>query len=149
MVDEASRQTLRALAQQFRRGAAQDEKARRFVRPVHENPQNREQVGNSLDLVDDDQSAQRLQGQHGVGQAGLILRILQVDVLHVSGPNLRQAAGQRRLANLSGADGTITETRLFLWNIGIYIPESRTRILPHRKLYCLANWLRVRHLVKP
>jgi len=74
------------------------------LRSVRQDPQDGKQIGNPLDLIDDDQSTQRLQGQQGIGEPGLILRVLQIEILDAPRLNLCQAAGQSGFPDLSRAD---------------------------------------------
>jgi len=98
-------QGLRGLADQVARGAAEDEEARRIPGAVDEHAQEREQLRGTLDLVDDDQPAQPLQGQLGLGQGREVGRVFQVEA---GDRGVGQAVGvhacQRGLAALPRAE---------------------------------------------
>ena len=80
------------------------------------NSEKREQLRTALNLVDDDQTFQRLQGKLGVHQAVEVLRIFEVEVVHLAAAVATIAVGrlfadrldmgtrQRRLATLAGTE---------------------------------------------
>ena len=93
------------LADQVARGTAEDEEARRIPGTVDKHAQEREQLRGTLDLVDDDQPAQPLQGQLGLGQGREVGRVFQVKA---GDRGVGQAVGvhacQRGLAALPRAE---------------------------------------------
>ena len=75
-----------------------------MLRAIGENPQDGEEVGTALDLVDDDQAGQVLERQLGVIQPPQILGVFQVEVGGTAGPLRGEVGRQRRLPYLPGAE---------------------------------------------
>ena len=46
---------------------------------VDEHAQDREEIGAALRLVDDDRSFERGEGEHRVGEAGAVARVLEIE----------------------------------------------------------------------
>jgi len=59
---------------------AQEKKPGRVLRPIYQNPQQCEQVGSSLNFVDDHQSGKFLQRPHGSGQTADVNRVFKVEI---------------------------------------------------------------------
>lgn len=76
---DAAGQRLGRLLQQGGTGAAEDEEAGRRARPVGEDAQQGEDLRPPLDLVEDDESAQRPQVPSGLPEASDVGRILQIE----------------------------------------------------------------------
>ena len=104
MVRHAPSQSLGGSAQERGGGTAKDEKPSRLPAAVRQDPQHREEVGTALDLVEDDESAQPLEGKHGVRQRGFRSRIFEVEPRRRPLPRVHDLAGERRLADLTGAE---------------------------------------------
>ena len=111
---DAPGEGLRALPNQVARGTAEDEKAGWGGVAVDQDPQDGKEVGPSLDLVDDDEAVERIEGQPGCGQALDVGGIFEVEVVQAlvagEGPAARDLTGERRLARLArpqqGHDGS-------------------------------------------
>jgi hypothetical protein len=67
-VQDPARERLGRLPQELRRRAPEHEKPRRQGAAVRQRAQDREQIGPSLDLVDDDQAAQE-SGRASIGES--------------------------------------------------------------------------------
>ena len=104
-VPDAPGQGFRRLADPIARGAAENQEPGRILRPIDEYAQHREELRRALDLVDDHQPAQILQGQLGLGQGRQIGWVFKVEA---GRRGVRQAAGihlcQCRLAALARAE---------------------------------------------
>ena len=99
---DAPGQRFRGLAQQLGTGAAQDQEPRaRFV-TIHQYPQDREQLGPALHLVDDDRAGKVPQRGVRLIEAREAYRILQVEVAGRPGGN--ELPGERGLAALARPD---------------------------------------------
>ena len=72
--------------------------------PVHEDAQQREKSFAVPHLVDDHQAGEGLEREPGIGETRDVGRILQIEERHRSAHAFGQAPGQRRLADLPGAD---------------------------------------------
>ena len=72
--------------------------------PVGEHAKHREQPGEPLDLIEDDEAPQRPEGERGVCQARQIGRVLQVEGGGVTRPRPEDVGGERRLAHLPRAE---------------------------------------------
>ena len=101
VVGDASGQRLGALAQQVRRGAAEDEKPCGPPWAVRQDPQARKEIGTPLNLVDDYETSKRRQGEERVREAGHVGGRLDVEDVGRSFPAARHLAGQGRLADLT------------------------------------------------
>jgi len=77
---EPPRQRLGGLPKQGRRRAPQDQEARANGTAIGENAKDREQVRSALDLVDDDDTPQRLERRHRLLEAREGDRVLQVEI---------------------------------------------------------------------
>jgi hypothetical protein len=103
VIDDPPRQRLRALAKQFRRGAAEQQKARGLSRAVRQHSQDGEQLRPALYFINNDQAMKALESQRGVRQAGQIVGVFEIEEggrTPAAGCNL---AGQRGLAHLARA----------------------------------------------
>jgi hypothetical protein len=100
MVGDSTGEALGALLQQISRRAAEHEKVRWPAGPVGEHPQDGKQIGPPLDLVEHDQTAQRLERQLRLGETGKVPRTLQIEERGRAGP-LGMGAGQGALADLA------------------------------------------------
>jgi hypothetical protein len=90
---------LRALPQEIAGSATEDQEASRSLAAVGQHSQDREQVGAPLDLVDDDEAGERLEGGAGLIQPGEAHRVFEVEVVgRVLGKQLASQGGFARLA---------------------------------------------------
>jgi hypothetical protein len=103
-VGDPAGQAFRGLAEHLGGGAAQDQEPSRASRAVGEDPEDAEESGQQLDLVEHHQVAQGLQRAHGVAQAGPHPGVLQVKVLDGALFGSGHHARQGGLAHLPGAD---------------------------------------------
>jgi hypothetical protein len=95
----AAGQTLRRLTQQVAGRAAEHEGSGAMLAPVDQNAQDGEQVGASLDFVDDHEPLERSQRRHRFVESGERDRILEIEVVQrVLGQKLPREC---RLAALS------------------------------------------------
>jgi hypothetical protein len=101
VVGDPPGERLGTLAQQRRRGAAQDQEAGLAPRAVHQHPEDLEEVGAALDLVDDDKPGQALQRQHRFGQAREVIRIIEVEPVSLLVPRIGEGARQGGLSDLA------------------------------------------------
>ena len=115
-MSDASRQGLGALAQQIRRGAAEDEKACGSPGTVREDPQARKQIRTTLDLVDDDETSKRREGEQRIRKARHVGGRLEIEDVRRSVPSTCDLASQGRLADLArpeeGDDGSAGQEAL-------------------------------------
>jgi hypothetical protein len=73
------------------------------IRPVDQDPQQGEELRPALDLVEDDETLKRTEGQLRIGEQSQVRGALQVEAGHGLAPSLSQSASDRRLADLAGA----------------------------------------------
>jgi hypothetical protein len=57
-----------------------------------------------LDLVQNDQSAQRLEREHGITQASAIDRVFEIEECRRTAPALDEASRECRFSDLAGAE---------------------------------------------
>ena len=91
------------LSQEVRRGAAQHEELRIEIRPVDQHPEQREELGTPLDLVEDHEPSKRAEGQLRIGEQSQVRGALQIEAGHRLAPPLSQLTSDRRLADLTSA----------------------------------------------
>ena len=96
-------QRLRGLAEQLRRRAAEHKKPGRRQRPVGQYTQQGKNIGQPLDLVEDNQAAQRSQFEAGVDQPGEIDGILEVEPRGRPTAPRHELTGEGGLPDLPGA----------------------------------------------
>ena len=106
VVGDASRERFRRLPEQFRSGAAQNEKVRGVVGPVHEDSQQAKEPFLALDLVDDHEPPERFERELGIGKRRLVRRVFEVEEGDRPPLAADQGAGERRLSDLPRADET-------------------------------------------
>ena len=104
MEGDPPREALGALPEQSGRRAAEDEEARGRPRAIGEDPEDGEQVGPALHLVQHDQPAQRREAEHRALEAREIARVLEVEVGRAAARLPGELARERALARLPGAD---------------------------------------------
>jgi hypothetical protein len=103
-IGDSAGEGFRALPAQLRRRAPEDEEASGAGRPVGQDAEHREEVRQSLDLVDDDQPLEIPQREHRVGEPGQVFGVLQIESCDPALAPIGDLRGQRRLADLTGAD---------------------------------------------
>ena len=86
-------------ADEVRRGAAEDQEARVGIWTVDQNPEDVEQVGRALDLVQDDEAGKRTQHHLGIGEAAQVYLGFEIEAGRLA--CFGEGAGQRRLAALA------------------------------------------------
>ena len=92
---------LGGLPEQFRGSAAEHQKSCRRAWPVGQHPQQGEEVGQPLDIVQHHQPAQGPEFQPRIRQTGEVDGILQVEPCHGAAPGGRELSGEGRFAHLS------------------------------------------------
>lgn len=92
------------MPQQLGRGAAEDQVPRRRRPPIGQHPQHREDLRAQLDLVEDDEPAQRFQCEQRVVQPVKVARALEIEPRHLAGEPGGIGHRQGGLAHLPGAD---------------------------------------------
>ena len=104
-VRDPARQRLGGLADQLAGRTAEDQVPLVQGFPIDQHPQQREQLGTALDLVDDDQTFQRFQGELRVRQPVEVPGVFQIEVMHLPfGKRGDVVTRQRRLATLARAE---------------------------------------------
>ena len=106
VIGDPARTRFGGLPQQFTPGAAEYQKSRAVGRSVHKHPEETEEFRAMLDLVNDDQSFEMRERQLGIGEPGLVGRILHVEECDRVRLPCDQAAGQRGLSDLARAHET-------------------------------------------
>ena len=101
--DSAS-EGFRPLAQKIRRRASEDQKPRPTGRTIRQHPQDREELGPVLDLIEHHQAAKRLEGQGRFVQLPEVGRVLQVEPGGRTAPLAHELAGKRRFPDLACAE---------------------------------------------
>ena len=103
VVGDAPGQGFRALSQQLWRGAAKHQEARSATAAIGQHAQRWKEVRLALNLVQDDQAAQRRQRQQRIRQHCAVRRGLQIEEVGGARTAARNLPCQRRLAHLPSA----------------------------------------------
>ena len=100
---DATGEGLGGLSQEVGRRASQDEEPGRGARPIRKDAQQREDLGKSVDLVEDHEPAQGPQLEAGIGQAGQIGRVLEIEPCGRTAAGCHDLPREGRLPHLPGA----------------------------------------------
>ncbi len=103
MKGDPSREAFGALLQKIRSRAAEDQEPR-AAGSVGQDPESREQVGPTLDLVQDDETAEAAQREERIAEASDVRLALEVEERHGTLGRRRDLAGERRLSDLPGPE---------------------------------------------
>ena len=129
MIGDAAGQGLRGLAQQIGRSAPQHQESPARARLVHQHSKHGEQLGPSLDLVDDDEAPERPESEEGIGQPREVFGILEIEEGHGPGTPGHELPCERRLAHLAraqeGDDGELAEQRSQTTVVGDSVDRDR------------------------
>ena len=103
MKGDAPRERFGGLAQEFRRGTAEHEKATCRI-AIDERSEDRKQFGSALDFVEHDKSAERAKGEFGLAEPSQIAGQFEIKVVGWAAPRCLDLVRQRGLADLSCAE---------------------------------------------
>jgi hypothetical protein len=80
MIENAARKRFSALAKQIWRCAAKDQETGGRFGSIDQNPQHREKIRLSLDLIDDHDSLKPFKGKHRISESGHVFGVFQIEV---------------------------------------------------------------------